>query len=140
MKKAVVFSIVCLIVLSLMGCSNASSSTKTPSSNNSYVKPTQKTLSTSEKEEIAERETLKMLIKYMKESYKASTFGKYNIDATRVNVGSITEDRDNHFSVCGTLYLYDRYGSLEDTATFEGTVDIDDDGSYHAYYPSINIE
>ena len=139
MKKAVIFSIVCLIILSLMGCSNTSNSTKTPSSNNSYVKPTQKTLSTSEKEEIAERETLKMLTKYMEEYYP-SKFSKYDIDATKVSVGSIKEERDNYFAVYGKLYLYDKYGSLKDTATFDGTVTVDDDGSYHAYMPSIDID
>ena len=140
MKKAVVFSIVCLIILSLMGCSSASVSTERPSSNNSYVKPTQKTLSTSEKEKIAEREALKKLLEYMKSSHNVYKFGKYNIDATRVNVGSITEDRNNRFSVCGKLYLYDKYGSLKDIATFEGAVDVEDNGSYKAYWPSINID
>ena len=139
MKNLVALTLACLLSLSLIGCTNTSNSSKTPSTNNSYVKPTQKTLSTSEKEDIAERETLKMLTKYMKEFFP-SKFSKYDIDATRVNVSSIKEERDNYFCVYGKLYFYDKYGNLKDTATFDGTVDVDDDGSYHAYNPTINID
>ena len=125
MKKAVVFSIVCLIILSLMGCSNASSSTNTPSPNYSYVAPTQKTLSTSEKKELAKNEALTELEKYLKQHYN---YGAYNLDATKVSIGSIIEDGSS-FDVSGKLYLYDKYGSIKDIATFSTSVGFHSDGT-----------
>ena len=133
-RKTVALLIVSLLVLSFAGCSNSSSSSS--SSNGSYSSSTQKTISTSKKKEIAEEAALKMVLKTMKSK---STFSKYDLDATRYKTGAITEERGK-FVVKGTLYLYDQYGSLEDTATFDCSVDVEDDGSSEAYYPIIKIE
>lgn len=66
-------------------------------------------------------------------------FSDYDISATRYKIGEIT-DLGYKFEVNGTLYLYDKYGSLKDIATFSATVEVKDDGSYKAYYPQINIQ
>lgn len=145
MRKFIGILLLLCLCVGLCACDgNSNTTTKKPSSsaNNSYitpVTPTKKTLSTSEKEEIAEREAHKMIVRYMVEFFP-SKFSKYNIDATRVSTGSIIEKRDNYFCVYGKLYLYDKYGNLKDIATFEGTVDVYDDGSCKGYLPQITIE
>ena len=43
----------------------------------------------------------------------------YNLDATKYKIGSITLlDNAYEYEVSGTLYLYDKYGSVADIATF----------------------
>jgi hypothetical protein len=122
-----------------VGCTpSPSNSQSSNTGNNSYIpdyKP--KELTESEKKAIAEQQALKMVLEYM--NHRSSTYGKYDINATRYKIGAITHS-GKEYTVNGTLYLYDKYGSLKDTATFSGTVDIEDNGSYKAYYPTINIK
>lgn len=138
MKKIVALFLVCLLLVSAVGCTpsfSGSQSNKTP--NNSYQPNNSQKLTISEKEDIAEKQALKKALEYMKTM--SSKFSKYDIDATRYKIGAITHS-GNKFTVNGTLYLYDKYGSLEDTATFSGSVEVEDNGSYKAYYPTIKIK
>ena len=56
----------------------------------------------------------------------------YDLDASKYKIGSIrTVDKYGvyNYEVSGTLYLYDKYGSLKDIATFTcSTIYIDEDG------------
>jgi len=112
-----------------------SSSSQTKGKNNSYTSPTKKKLTISEKEEIAEEEALDAVYSSLKSKYGS----KYDVGATKYKKGQITNS-GNNFTVNGTLYLYDKYGSLEDTATFSVRITVDDDGSTSGGFPTINIK
>lgn len=138
MKKLVALLLICFLLISAVGCTPQNSNSQSSNTNDSYTpnyKP--KELTESEKKNLAEQQALKMVLEYMK--LRSSTYSKYDIDATRYKIGAITHS-GKKYTVNGTLYLYDKYGSLKDTATFSGTVDIEDNGSYKAYYPTINIK
>ena len=53
---------------------------------------------------------------------------KYDVSATRYKLGAITNSGDV-YTVNGTLYLYDKYGKLVDTATFSQKVEVNDYGA-----------
>ena len=138
MKKFVALFLACLLLVSAVGCTASSSAPQSSnSSNNSYTPNGPKKLTISEKKEIAETQALRKTLEYMQTmTYK---FSDYDISATRYKIGEIT-DLGYKFEVNGTLYLYDKYGSLKDIATFSATVEVKDDGSYKAYSPQINIQ
>lgn len=129
MKNLIALTLACLLSLSFIGCTNTSNSTtsnstKTPSANNSYVAPTQKTLSTSEKKELAKNEALAELKEYIKQHYD---YGAYNINATKFSIGSVIENGSS-FNVSGKLYFYDKYGSIKDIANFSTIIGFHSDG------------
>lgn len=93
-------------------------------------------LSSSRKESLAEDAAMMEIISYMQSNRE---FNRYNIYATKYKVGSITHE-DDDYTVKGTLYLYDDYGNLKDTAIFSCVITVDNNGLTSAkYYPSIHI-
>ena len=95
-------------------------------------------ISISEKKKIAETEAISEIISYLKSTPGYTT---YDVNASKYKVGTITQGSgtaENHFTVNGTLYLYDKYGSLSDTSTFSVTVVVRDDGSYNALRPRVD--
>lgn len=62
----------------------------------------------------------------------------YNISESRYKIGSINSNGNKH-EVKGTLYLYDDYGSLDETATFCVPLEFQGDGDVVLYDP-IDVE
>lgn len=113
MKKIIALLLACLIVVLTAGCSSSTVSSQSSKKNNNSYAPNTK-LSISDKEKIAEQQALIKILDYME--LMRSKFGDYDIDATRYKTGAITHSGDK-FTVNGTLYLYDKYGSVKDTAS-----------------------
>lgn len=91
-----------------------------------------------EKKEIAEEQAIKEIIRFLKST---PGYMSYDVDSSKYKIGTISQGTGtavNHFTVNGTLYLYDKYGSLDDTATFSVTVVVDDYGSYNVLKPRVD--
>lgn len=138
MKKIIALLLVLCLCAGFCACGAVYNSNVTQSEedNTSYTNapPTEKAISTSEKEEIAEDEALDAVYSSLKSKYSL----KYDVSATKYKIGQIS-NIGNKFTVNGTLYLYDKYGSLKDTATFSVRVTVDDDGYASGGIPTINI-
>lgn len=96
------------------------------------------TISISDKKEIAEAEAIDAIISYLQST---PGYTSYDVNSSKYKIGTISQGSgitEDHFTVNGTLYLYDKYGSLANTATFSVTVVIDDYGYYNTLTPFIN--
>lgn len=126
-----VLAIVCCFVIT-----SSYLSEKTSQSSPSYgSSQSSNKLTTSEKEEIAETQAIANVVDYLNMAYS----NNYDVSATRYKLGAITRSGDE-YTVNGTLYLYDKYGNLADTATFSQKVEVNDYGiSRPIYNPIINF-
>ena len=128
--------ILCLIKATLIcfsaGCNESSAS------DSSSVKTTQSHiteksgLSESECKNIAKQEA----IKWLKDEIDTS---KYDVHSSQYKVETITTSTkgltfDDKMEVCGTVYLYDKYGSLEDATEFEVKVNMSEYDNSKGYY------
>lgn len=138
MKKIIALLLALCLCIGLCACGTVyqdSGTSQTEAPNNRYTSPTKKKLTISEKEEIAEDKALDEVYSLLKSKYGS----KYDVGATKYKIGQITNS-GSKFTVNGSLYLYDKYGSLKDTATFSVRVTVDDDGSTSSGFPIINIK
>lgn len=92
-------------------------------------------LSSSRKESLAEDAAIREIISYMQSNRE---FNRYNIYATKYKVGSITHE-DDDYTVKGTLYLYNDYGNLDDTAIFSCKIEVDDNGLTSVKFRTVYI-
>ena len=138
MKRIIVLFLACVLFLFAVGCETSSEVTQTNDEENNTYTETQASLSESEKEEIATYAALMKVLEYMEET--PWDFSGYDRDSTRYKIGTVENLRLGRHRVQGTLFLYNKYGNLEDMATFSCRVDVWDDGDYQAYDPEINID
>ena len=139
MKKVLIGVLTLIMVLGLVGCNSStdSSTTSTTKKNTDYnvdEKVNKKILSESEKGEMAEDAAMEEILDYMENNSK---FYKYDISSSKYTVTNI-DSYGADYHVKGSLYLYDKYGYLEDTATFDCKVTFFDDRP-NAYLPDITI-
>ena len=115
-----VLAIVCCFVIT-----SSYLSEKTSQSSPSYgSSQSSKKLTASEIKKIAEKQAIANVVNFLKMVYS----NKYDVSATRYKLGAITNSGDV-YTVNGTLYLYDKYGKLVDTATFSQKVEVNDYGA-----------
>lgn len=86
---------------------------------------TKETISISEREEIAQSEAILALIDELQTNSK---YQSYDVDSSRYTVGSI-EQEDDLFTVYGTIFLHNRFGTLEDVGEFTIYVSVDSRGN-----------
>lgn len=86
---------------------------------------TKETISISEREEIAQSEAILALIDELQTN---SRYQSYDVDSSRYTVGSI-EQKDDLFTVYGTIFLHNKFGTLEDVGEFTIYVSVDSRGN-----------
>ena len=115
MKKIVSFFLLTVLVLSLVVCFTACGGGSSSSPSYSYEP---KTLTQSEKEDVAEDKALE----YISQTYP------FSMDGTKYKIGSRTSKSDGTVIVRGQLFTYDVYGNYSDSYTFTCTVSVSDYG------------
>ena len=121
MKKVLSLILSLVLCLSLCACGGNDHDTTNMKNNNSdYGEQTdapdeasdsQNSMTQYEIEQEVEKAALDGVCYYLDES-------KYDVDATKYKIGSIRKYEEYKYEVNGTLYLYNKYGSLEDVAYF----------------------
>ncbi len=66
--------------------------------------------------------------------------GKYDLNETRYKMGNCSNNGKDTFTYKGTLYLYNNYGTLEDTATFSITLQVDDNNAVSVINKEVKIK
>ena len=126
MKKFIILLFILCSLLALSACKSGSDSSYSSSSSSSSV----------DVEAMVKREALSMIYEAM-EREEYSTYRDYDIGATKYSFGSIKK-AGARYTANGTLYLYNKYGNLEDTAVFSVDVEVSG-GSCRGYLPKIKI-
>lgn len=131
MKKAISLILALVLCLSLCACggnnktgSSDSEDNETQSNNQSADR--RESLTKAEIEEKVEYEAMWYVMNHLKNSAYSTVFA---LDSTRYKIGSMVEYEDYKYEVSGTLYLYDKYGSVKGTGTFTcSCIYINDEG------------
>ena len=113
MKKFISLILVFAMALFLCACGEEpkkENTTATQSSNQSK----RETMSEADIQAKVESEAVGYAMNYMKRIYS----NVFDLDSTRYKIGRMYEYKDYNYEVSGTLYLYDKYGSLKGTAKF----------------------
>ena len=121
----------------------ATRTSSTPSANNSEESSVKTGgISESEAKELAEEEAVSKLWAAL----HSSSYSNYDIGSSQYKIATIDAEPsyggDGWYTctVSGKILLYDKYGDLKDTATFDVEVSVTDKGSAVAYTPIIRIQ
>ena len=121
MKKALSLLLALVMCLSLCACGGNENKTTSPDSENketqgnSQSADRRESMTKAEIEEKVESEAMWYVMNHLENSAYSTVFA---LDSTRYKIGSMVEFEDYKYEVSGTLYLYDKYGSVKGTATF----------------------
>lgn len=121
MKKVLSLILVLVLCLSLYAC-GSEETTKPADSKGTEAQSNSQSADRREgmtKSEIEEKVTLEAVWYAMNHLKNSAYSTKFDLDATKYKIGSMVEIGDYEYEVSGTLYLYDKYGSLKTTAKFE---------------------
>ena len=125
MKKIISLLLVLVMALSLCACGEEPEKENTHTSQSSSLSGREK-LTQAEIQDKAESEAIWCAIRHIKNFSYSSRF---DLDSTRYKIGRMYEYKAYNYEVSGTLYLYDKYGSLKGTATFTcSCIYINEDG------------
>lgn len=120
MKKVISLILALVLCLSLCACggdhktgSSDSENSKTQSNNQSADR--RESLTKAEIEEKVEYEAMQYVMRHLENSAYSTVFA---LDSTKYKIGSMIEYEEYKYEVNGTLYLYDKYGSVKGTGTF----------------------
>ncbi|MGI6227979.1 MAG: hypothetical protein ACOYJ1_17215 [Peptococcales bacterium] len=129
--------IVCIVVCVSCAAESTGGSNKndTPNVNKKQEAetPQKRKVSESEIKKIVESAFLESLIEHL-EFYSNKKYSDYDINATKVKLGlfkkqsGVKKQIGDRFELNGTLYFYDKYGSLKDTGTFTYHIYVDEYG------------
>lgn len=125
--KKILYAIMVVLICFSSGCSSSSSSGNSAAKTTKSYTTEKSGLSESERKAIAEREAVNWIMDELDSS-------KYDVNSSKYKVGTISKCNKGYtgiedwLTVCGTLYLYNKYGSLEDVAEFEVDVKVSEDG------------
>ena len=123
--------IVCIVVCVSCAAESTGGSNKndTPNVNKKQEAetPQKRKVSESEIKKIVESAFLESLIEHL-EFYSNRKYSAYDINATKVKLGLFKKKSGDKFELNGTLYFYDKYGSLKDTGTFTYNIYVDEYG------------
>lgn len=120
MKRMLAAILALMLCLGLCACGDSenetgsSDSNKEPQGNNQSTDH-RESLTKAEIEEKVEKEAMWYVMNHLENSAYSSVFA---LDSTRYKIGSMVEYEDYKYEVNGTLYLYDKYGSVKGTGTF----------------------
>ena len=145
-RKIIIISasaLICIIAIFVFRDVPTTRTSNTPSANNSE-EPSVKAggISKSEAKELAEEKAVSKLWAAL----HSSSYSNYDIGSSKYNIATIEAEPsyggDGWYTctVRGKILLYDKYGDLKDTATFDVEVSVTEEGSAVAYEPTINIQ
>ncbi len=118
MKKVLALILALVLVFSLAACGGGGKGVKDSSNSKSSNSSGSKLSSMSE----SDKENAVLLAAVEQVERELKNYYSFDSDETRVKRGTIkcnnSTDKREEWSVSGTLYLYDNYGSLTESATF----------------------
>ena len=128
MKRIIALLMVAVLGISLCACGGSgkerSASASETATNNSISGDYRDTMTPSQIEDEVARAAARECLNRLE--------GKgFNLDDSKYKIGQISEIDDFEYEVSGTLYLYDKYGSVTEIATFTCSciwIDRDGDG------------
>ena len=145
-RKIIIISalvLICIVAIFIFMDVTATRTSSTPSANNSEESSVKTGgISESEAKELAEEEAVSKLWAAL----HSSSYSNYDIGSSQYKIATIDAEPsyggDGWYTctVSGKILLYDKYGDLKDTATFDVEVSVTDKGSAVAYTPIIRIQ
>ena len=145
-RKIIIISalvLICIVAIFIFMDVTATRTSSTPSANNSEESSVKTGgISESEAKELAEEKAVSKLWAAL----HSSSYSNYDIGSSQYKIATIDAEPsyggDGWYTctVSGKILLYDKYGDLKDTATFDVEVSVTDKGSAVAYTPIIRIQ
>lgn len=125
MKKTFALLMAVVMCLALCACGTSPEPQIDESDNTTVAESScrRDRMSESEKEEAASRGAVEEVVRRLENK-------GYYLDNGKYKIGSVIKVEDDIYEVSGTIYIYDKYGSIDETVTFScDTVWITERGS-----------